>query len=463
MFSFSIFRKIAAFFMAMIASVTVPLGTTIGVTEGEPIMATRQDYCYDNNRLLIGGYNYDLQYTDATHVSYVKEAGIDFLITGVNEEFLDLCDQNDIGVIAKSRNAPALYWDATNSSGWYNITPETYNNHPALWGDDLIDEPTSAGFETLGAITDHYYANTTGKIPLINLFPIYASSEQLGNSPAIETYKKVLLPLTDFSSAAIDQYKRHVSDYINKIDTDYISVDIYPLGVGKDLLGNAVKTTNSKWLRNLDILAEACRETGRDLWVITQAAGNEKVEGGGMRYCDTPQDIRWQAYVSLSFGTKAIIHACYNSGWWDRDSHLIDAAGNRTQTYYAAQTVDNELKPFAGIYGDYNNLGAFLHNGKLAAGTDFGFLMPVKYEAKPIIKSGSPLLVGCFEGTGGTSKAFTVVNMNEPQNGLGADAKLKFAGAEKITVYQKGIPTVINSDSCSLNLDSCEGVFITVE
>jgi hypothetical protein len=463
MAAFGVIRRITAFFMSLIAVVTIPLGTTLGVTEGEPIMATRRDYVYDNDKLLIGGYNYDLNYADATHVAWVKEAGIDFLISGANQNFLDLCADNGIGVIAKSYNAPAMYWDAGNSAAWYSISPATYKDHPALWGDDMIDEPTAAGFATLGAAVDHYYANTTGKITLINLFPIYANAEQLGNSPEIPAYKKVLLPFSDFSDGSIDKYKRHVSDYINKIDTDYISVDIYPLGVKKDALGNRVLTTNDQWLRNLDILAEACRETNRDLWVITQAAGNEIEEGGGMRYCDTPEDIRWQAYVSLAFGTKAIIHACYHSGWWDTDSHLIDAAGNRTDTYYAVQTVDNELKAFADIYGGYNNLGAYLHNGRTAAGSKYGFLMPVDGNAKPQVSSKNPLLIGCFNGKDGNSKAYTVVNMNEPQSGKAADATLTFDGAAKLTVYQKGIATVINADTCTLNLANREGVFITVE
>ena len=461
--AFGIFKRITALLMAIVASVTATLGTTIGFTGGDVIMATRQDYCYDNDRLLIGGYNYDLSFSDAEHVTYVKDAGIDFLIAGVNQTFLDLCAQNDIGVIAKSYNAPAMYWDATGSEAWHNISPATYKDHPALWGDDMIDEPTAAGFAALGTATEHYYANTTGKLPLINLFPIYANSEQLGNSPEIPLYKQILLPFTDFSDVSIDRYKRHVSDYINNIDTDYISVDIYPLGAKMDALGKRVLTTNEYWLRNLDILAEACRETGRDLWVITQAAGNEKVDGGKMRYCDTPEDIRWQAHVSLAFGTKAIIHACYSSGWWDRDSHLIDAAGNRTDTYYAVQTVDNELKAFAGVYGAYDNLGAYLHKSAAAAGAKYGFLMPVDESAKPLVKSISPLLVGCFAGKDGNSKAYSVVNMNEPQTGRGATATLTFDQAGKITVYQKGVATVVRANTCTLNLDNREGVFITVE
>lgn len=456
-------KKLIAFLMALTVFLSAQLGTAVGVTEGEAIEATRRDYCYDNERLLIGGYNYDHRHADNEHVAWVNEAGIDFLIAWANDNFLDLCHANGVGVIAKGYNAPAMYWDAGNTAPWYAISPDTYKDHPALWGDDLIDEPTAAGFASLGRVVNHYHANTAGKLPLINLFPLYANSQQLGNSPEIEWYKKLFLPLSDFSNDSIDRYKRHVSDYINKIDTDYISVDIYPLRVERTKTGERKLITYDMWLRNLDILAEACRETNRDLWVITQAAGDEIDGEGSMRYCDTPEDIRWQAFVSLAFGAKAIIHACYDSGWWDRGSHLIDGAGNRTDTYYAAKTVNFELKAFADVYGKYNNQGAFMHNGLMSRANILRFLMPVKEEFKPEIKSFSPLLVGCFEGKDDDSKAYCVVNMWEPETGNKACVQFSAEGAEQLTVYQKGVPAVIDGNKCNLLLDNREGVFITAE
>ena len=98
-------------------------------------------------------------------------------------------------------------------------------------------------------------------------------------------------------------YRMYVSDYIGAIDSDIISVDIYPLQVEKD---SGRMYTLNYWLWNLDILADACRATGRDLWVITQATGNTIREGGTQRHCDTVEDQRWQNWVSMSFGAKAI-------------------------------------------------------------------------------------------------------------------------------------------------------------
>lgn len=460
----SLFKSFTATLLAFIASISFSLGTAIGATDGTPINATRHSYCFDNSGILIGGYNYDLKNTDQEHIGYIKDADIDFMITSVNEQFLDLCDQNKVGVIATNYNASSMYYMTYGNTSWYDISKETYKDHPCLWGDNMIDEPTSKEFKTLSDYTKHYYANTDGKLPYINLFPIYASSEQLGNVSDIPLYRKILLlGLHDATDDSVDRYKKHVSDYINTIDTDYISADIYPLGQKKDSKGVIHKETNPGWLRNLDILGEACRSTNRDLWVITQAAGYTDENGGGNRYCNTPEDIRWQAYTSFSFGAKAIIHACYNGGWWDTDSHLIDANGNRTETYYAVKTVDKEIKAFSDIYGNYQNKGAFLHNGLLAAGSKAGYLLPVDNQYKPAVKSASPLLIGCFSEKQGNGKAYTVVNMAEPDTKKAATAELTFDNATKITVYRKGIATVYNANKITLPLDSCEGVFITVE
>lgn len=464
MFEGSILKAVVSVVLSVFTVLSFTLGSTAGFTSGDPIVAERRNYVYQNKPLLIGGYNFNPANANRTQVEYVADCDIDFLITSVNEPLLNLCDEYNIGVIAKSYNASAMYYKTYGNTSWFNISPQTYKDHPCLWGDDLIDEPTSEEFETLSAMVNHYYANTTGKIPLINLFPIYANSEQLGNSAEIPILRRVLLLNShDSTDDHVDRYKRHVSDYINTIDTDYISVDIYPLEQGKTASGQVVIKTNPRWLRNLDILAEACRATNRDLWVITQAAGNTVGENGSMRYCDTPEDIRWQAYVSLCFGTKAIIHACYNSGWWDTDSHLIDATGNRTDTYYAAQTVNRELKAIAEIYGEYTNQGAFLVNGFSAAGTQGGYLLPINDAYKPEVKSKSPLLIGCFTKESTEEQAFTVVNMIEPEKNKSACAQLCFDKERDITVYRNGIPSTVRSKTLTIELESREGVFVTVK
>lgn len=463
-----IFKKIAALFVALsvVLSATTA-GSVIGYTDGTPKTATRRNYCFDNNRLIIGGYNLNNTSKTEQVVKYAKEAGLDFVIAGsTSENLLNLCDEYDLGVIASSynKNAPYAYWSAGKEvfNKWTLITDETYNySHKCIWGDNLIDEPTSAVFGDIETACSSYYANVKGKLPFVNLFPMYANAEQLGNSTEKDETATSLFWRHDDYNESVDQYKLHVSDYINTIDTDYICVDIYPLRQTVKN-GNIKKETYNLWLRNLDILSEACRETNRDLWVITQSAGETATESG-TRFCDTPADIRWQMYVSLAFGAKALIHACFDGGWWSRDSHCINANGDRTDTYYAVQKVNSELMSFRDIYGKYENKGAYLVNGILASGNLTNTLTPLDSKYKLNVKSESPLLIGSFTETEGDGRAYSIVNMWEPQTGFNAKANIVFAGATEITVYQKGVQTVVNGDTLTLNLENSEGVFVTVK
>ncbi len=449
---------------SLLVLLTGVTGSLIGMTDGTPITAENREYDFDDDRLLLGGYNTNP--ADLRTARYAAEAGLDFLITGVTTEYLDECEKYGIGVIAKNYNAPAyyayIYDDSTPS--WYALNKDTnYTDHPALWGDDIIDEPHASQFEKLASITNSYYANVPGKLPLINLFPMYAKSEQLGNEPDIPELVKYLLPLTDYSDISIDRYKRHTSDYINSIGTSYISVDIYPFSQKVEKSGRIVKTTSEKWLRNLDILAEACKKTNRDLWVIVQSAGNIS-EGGKMRYCDDMEDIRQQVYASLAFGSRSLIYACYQTGWWDTDSHMLDSNGERTRTYYAVKQVNDELKAFSGPYGDYDYKGTYMINAPKVAGQRYNYLVNDDSGfKKPLIISKNGLLVGAFENSETGKQGYIITNMEELNLGRTATAAVKIPGASRITVYKDGMANSYDSDCFKLTLDPGEGVFITVD
>ena len=251
-----------------------------------------------------------------------------------------------------------------------------------------------------------------------------------------------------------------MAHYISTIDSDVISVDIYPLNVDNN---TGKLSTYEYWLRNLDILADACRETGRDLWVVTQAAGNSREEGGGKRWCNDPADQRWQDYVSLAFGAKALIYGCYYGGWWDQGSHMINNAGNRTQTYYAVKKVNEELSVFADVYGNYVSRGAVLFNGANpnAAGAKLP-LVKIDKQYQPTMLTAAPVLCGCFTEKEGDGSAYVFANMYEPETGKDATFTATFPGAESLTLYRLGEAAEIKGDTLRLTLNNREGVFVTV-
>lgn len=474
---------IISFFVLSTASFSV-----VRYTKGSPIQASERQYSFDDSRLLIGGYFFNTADCSDEQFEYIKQAGIDYIVAYPTDEFLDKCQEYDIGVIGVSYNIPANcnvteykdYWMDT--SLWNRYSPTGYRAHPALWGDLMIDEPRATCFEDLNEMLEVYYneAATRGKMPYINLFPAYAEAEVLGvelkenrlrdvaaslfharprlSNFGTSKYADRLVKLGDFSDKNIEAFKIYISDYINKVDTDYISLDIYPLK--KD------DVTDGTWLRSLDIVAEACRETNRYMIVTTQAAG---LADGNYRYADSFEDINWQSMISLSFGARAIIHGCYYSGyirdiymgWWDQDSHCIDAEGNRTATYYAVQQSNEFVKSFAEEYVSYDYMGAFLTNpyGK-NEGMNSGYLSPVKGDKRCSVSSDDSVLVGCFSR--GEERAYTFVNLESTRTDLTASVNAVFENASQITVYTKDGVRRLNSNSLDYTLQTQEGIFVTV-
>lgn len=457
--------KIFAMLMSLLFTLGGSVQSVLNYTPGTPITPQKHEYCFDNDRLLIGAY-----YGDINHVREAKEAGIDFFIdSSVDDAFLDECQKYGVGMIANGYNLPGGYssLSAENEKSWVNFDYSQYKNHPALWGDDFIDEPGAAAFDDIARSLEVYHANTEGKIGLVNLFPAYASDEQVNETPERTAKEDFWLEKTGSGHFYAEAYKMYVSDYINKIPTDYICADIYPYRSKENSLGNEVKSTIKDWLFNLDVLAEACRGTGRDLWLITQASGQTlHGEPGGRnpRYCDEVTDISQQCYACLAFGTKAIIHAQFAAkGWWDPEtSHMIDSSGNTTETYDAVKTVDGYIAAFAEEYGKYTYESTFMVNPLLVAGRKDISLAVTDPEKAIDIVSPNGLLVGTF--TSDSGKAYVVANMEELNRNVTASFLWKVPEGKTAEVYKKGeILTFESGSLMCLSLEAGEGVFITVK
>lgn len=436
--------------------------SVIGYTDGTPIKISKKDYSFNDDTILIGGY-----YGGKGLAKYAKEAGLDFVIdTELTTEILDEYYENGVGVIAAGYNLPALYGDITDSqlTKWENIDIFAYKNHPAIWGDDLIDEPTAKCFDKISVAVDKYNKTFENKIALVNLFPIYANQEQLGEKTDITLKNQILGLNNDMTWDGVDSYKKHISDYINTVNMDYICADIYPYHSKTDKNGKEIKSTYNLYLRNLDILGEAARETGRNLWIITQAAGQTKngCPENSNRWCDEVSDISQQAYASLSFGARCIIHGEFaNKGWWDIDSHMIGKDGTPTDTYYAAQQVDFDLKNFGDVYAKYTYKSTYAVNKLRVAGLRSNNLNCTVPDEMIDIKSKNGLLVGTFDGDG---KAYVITNMEELNNEVTAYATYKIPKGKKAVLYQQGKKTQFKSgDTVRMYLNPGEGVFLTVK
>lgn len=368
-------------------------------------------------------------------IKEMSESGIEFIFadwsdTEASEKMLQWCEKYSIKCIIHDRR---IYGNKGNLEA--NTLAEytkKYVKNPFVLGNSLYDEPNMSIYNQLSQVADKYNKISDGKVAFVNLFPIYANAQQLGT----------------------ESYKEYVDEFVNKFDTDYIAVDVYPL--------TNENTTMPSYLKNLDIVGTASRESNRDFWIFIQS-----MPFNNMR-APSEEDMRFQVYSCLSFGAKNILHFCYAtpaSGAETFPYGMIDSNGKKTNLWYIAQKINKELKSLSSTYVKYKNIGVYSYKEKTAPEyLNFNNVYE-NFDLIENLKSNQSLLIGCFKEKGGENNAFTLVNMSELKDKLSADISFSLKNTQKAIIYVKGIPSELKklNGKYNITLESGEGVFITVE
>ncbi len=393
------------------------------------------DY-FGRERLRIGAWgNFrPVDFNDEYMRTYA-DCGFDFLIAmpGVPTQKL---------LRTAARRGVEVY---VNDGGFANPEAATaeYCDWPNFAGHYVTDEPGSDAYDKLAAVSKRY-SDATGKVPYINLLPLYANAAQLkygAGAAAIEYY-----------DVDPNVYRRYCEDFCKKFDVDYICTDIYPLNWVDDK-----KTTYQDYVEAINAIASVAREYDKEFWCYIQTFAWTK----GKR-TPTEAEFRWQCYSMLSFGCKCILCWTY-AGYEPEFPSLVDVKSEKSTAWYEARPVFQELRRLSDEYVKYRNVGAFAHNC-----TDATPYLKMKNEYKNFetireIRCDEPLLIGCFERKEGPGTAFTLVNMADWEANRGATVRLKLDGTA--TAWTRGVPTTVEPDAdgfANFYLAPGEGVFVTV-
>jgi len=326
------------------------------------------------------------------------------------------------------------------------IATAEYFDHPCFAGTYVTDEPGTDEYDSLAEICNKYYRETGGKLPYINLLPMYANAAQLkygASAAAIEYY--------DADPAL---FKKYCDAFCEKFDAPYICTDIYPLNWGQ-----GKRTTYSEYCESINVIAASAREHSKDFWCCIQTFAWVP-----SKRTPTESEFRWQSYCMLSFGCKGLLCWTY-AGYTPEFPSLITIDGKRTNAWYDAAIVFKEISNISDAFVQYKNIGALTHNC-----TDetpyLKFSNPVRiFSTIERIECDDPLLVGCFEKKDGPGTALTIVNMSELEAVKTTHVRLKVAGS-KVVVWPRGQRTVLSPDAdgfYDLTLESGEGIFVEVE
>lgn len=326
-----------------------------------------------DGKLTIGVWNGSYHEIDDFRMELLADAGISLLIgleerwlvNYTMEEMLDMAQVYGISVLEDMRD-------------WDGVTVPEYTDHPALAGYLLFDEPNTLQYEQLTQLKEKFDAvMPEDKLFYVNLFPMACAYESLyGN---------------DYDRSKVDYEKHYIDPFIEAMELPYISYDAYALQEGGLI--------RPSYYRNFDIVANACQQTGRDLWYTLLSAPHSTTDG---RYIDPGQaQLRWQMALGMTYGSKDLAHYILCSHDEDYTTMIQYGSWEPTRLYDDISVVNNEFLLWDDIYTSYSWKGV----ATVDTGTKNAMLEQLTYTiplsgAVSAISSDQDLLAGIFEKDG---------------------------------------------------------------
>lgn len=268
-----------------------------------PISARPEPHRFVQDRLAIGMWvppqtdvNLESRYQEIADAHFTVVIGT----AGTNAAGqLALCDRHGLRAIV-SATGPV----------------ESLPDGPACWGYLLTDEPNTSAFPELAKTIATLREKRPGRIGYVNLFPNYASPEQLG-SPS---------------------YPAYVARFVDTVKPEVLSMDHYPL-----MRPNTDR--RDAYCDNLEVFRGESLKAGIPFWNYFHA----------MPFADridpTEAQMRWQIFTSLAYGAKGVLYFCYwtpgkgnaGTGEFPKGGALLTAEGRKTRHYDEARRINGEL------------------------------------------------------------------------------------------------------------------------
>ena len=199
-------------------------------------------------------------------------------------------------------------------------------DHPALFGYYLRDEPSAGIYHGLTRWAESLRTIDPTVRPYINLFPNYASVEQMG----------------------VKTYEEYVEAFLTTVHPPFLSYDHYALMEGGSL--------RSGYFENLETIRAAARRHGISFWNIVLANAH-------FNYAEpTLAGLRFQVYTTLAYGARGISYFTYFTP--DIGNYRlapIDPSGEKTPTWAMLRQINMQIHSLGGTYIQLNNLNVFHH------------------------------------------------------------------------------------------------------
>jgi len=291
----------------------------------------------NRTRFHIGAYCLAPYARTRRHIREIAECGIDLMIGVPNDRtVLDHFAENGVGAVVngvvpgwfggKGENAGTMAKERP--FGLYETAAQKFEDHPAVWGIDIGDEPSALDFPHYGKVQERVEQLFPNQFAYLNLYPGYGMLAS--NTPEEIT-----------AQLGTDNYREYLERYCENFSADYLCHDFY-------LYSASAKAA----YENFETVSEICRRTGKSMWTVLQVNSHRP------EVYISENQLRFQAYLAMAFGTEMILWACYTAGWWHHQ--VLDENGEKTEQYAKLQKVNAELHHMGETYMQYRNVGTRL-------------------------------------------------------------------------------------------------------
>lgn len=167
------------------------------------------------------------------------------------------------------------------------ITPtvNAYKTEAAVDGYHIIDEPGASRFANIAKVVSRIRAIDPLKLAYVNLFPTYATPDQLNTST----------------------YTEYVSRFLDEVKPEMLSYDHYHFQVGFDW---------TDYFNNLAIIRDFGLKYNIPYTNIIQLVGTENPKAPQLNFrTPSPSEHRFLVYSTLAYGYTGIVWFHWQSSW----------------------------------------------------------------------------------------------------------------------------------------------------
>ena len=287
-----------------------------------------------------------------------------------NKAILDACAKNSLKYLIGDSRIMAKNPDDPDFEKNLDAVIADYASHPATAGYFVTDEPNSSGFPKLAAINKYLLKKDPKHLPFINLFPNYASEEQLGNKT----------------------YEGHVKQFCKVVKPRILSYDHYIMMADDP---NEPKNLTS-YFTNMEIVRQYGLKNRIPSCYILLVVPHWSYRN------PTAADLKWQVNTALAYGYKAILYFTYWTPGDPFDHAIIDDKGERTEHFNQVKRINGEVSVLAPTLMKLTSTGVY-HTGEIPGGCEeIHPDVPIK------ITSEMPVVLGMFKHEDGSIWAMVV-------------------------------------------------------